>query len=94
MRILLELDAEVARSWLHAAGAPVAPPRAVELKRLATQLGLDLQPLHPGVADAPLATWFFADLADEGETAAKLERFRHCAAVNAAYAKPVDAAPL
>jgi hypothetical protein len=89
MRIILELDAEVARALQRPAILPPLPPAAVALRELAATLDLDLQPLHPGVADPRLATYFFADVAD----GAALDRLRSCAAVVAAYTKPAEAAP-
>lgn len=93
MRILLELDAEVARSLQRASSTHAAPPKAAALQRLVAQLGLHLQSMHPGVVDPRLATWFFVDLADDGTTGATLEQLRQCEAVTAAYPKPVDEAP-
>jgi hypothetical protein len=89
MRVILELDAEVARALQRPATQRPPPPAAAALRQLAATLGLDLQPLHPGVADPRLATYFFADVAD----GAALDRLRGCAAVVAAYAKPPEAAP-
>ena len=89
MRVTLELEAEAARALQRPAAAQPLPAAAAELRQLATSLNLVLQPLHPGVADSRLATYFFADIAD----GAALGRLRSCAAVVAAYAKPADAVP-
>jgi hypothetical protein len=89
MRITLELDAEAARALQRPATVQPLPAGVAELRQLAATLALDLQPLHPGVADPRLATYFFADVAD----VAALDRLRSCTAVVAAYAKPAEAAP-
>jgi hypothetical protein len=89
MRVTLELDAEAARALQRPTTVQPLPAAVAELRQLAATLGLDLRPLHPGVADSRLATYFFADVAD----VAALDRLRSCTAVVAAYAKPADAAP-
>jgi hypothetical protein len=89
MRITLELEAEAARALQRPTTVQPLPAAAAELRQLAATLGLDLRPLHPGVADPRLAPYFFADVAD----VAALDRLRSCTAVVAAYAKPAEAAP-
>jgi hypothetical protein len=89
MRITLELEAEAARALQRPTTVQPLPAAAAELRQLAATLGLDLRPLHPGVADPRLATYFFADVADVGA----LDQLRSCTAVVAAYAKPAEAAP-
>jgi hypothetical protein len=89
MRVILELEAEAARALQRPAAVKPLPAAAAQLRQLAATLSLDLQPLHPGVADPRLATYFFADVAD----GAAVDRLRGCAAVVAAYVKPAEAAP-
>jgi hypothetical protein len=89
MRITLELEAEAARALQRPTTVQPLPAAAAELRQLVATLGLDLRPLHPGVADPRLATYFFVDVAD----GAALDRLRSCIAVIAAYAKPAEAAP-
>lgn len=93
MRVILELDAGVARSLQQSSDGHSTHPLAAELQRLAVQLGVHLQPLHPGVAEPRLASYFFADIAADAAPGVALEQLRKCAAVSAAYAKPADEAP-
>jgi hypothetical protein len=93
MRVILELDAEVARLLQQPRSTTTTHSGAAELQQVAAQRGLQLQPLHPGVADARLAGYFFVDIADAAATGEALDRLRRCRAVTAAYTKPADAAP-
>ncbi len=93
MRVILELDAEVAR-WLQQPSAvPSAPAEVERLQQSVARLGLRLQPLHPRCTDAALARAFFVEVADVAEAGATIAELRQCAAVTAAYAKPPDEAP-
>ena len=93
MRIVLELDTDVARALQQPpAGGPSSAP-AAELQRLAAQRGLRLQPMHPRTADARLARYFFVDVPDGAANEATIAALRQCGAVNAAYTKPADEAP-
>ncbi|MBK7794098.1 MAG: hypothetical protein IPJ62_17485 [Betaproteobacteria bacterium] len=93
MRIVLELDTDVARALQQppASGPSSAP--AAELQRLAVQRGLRLQPMHPRAADPGLARYFFVDVPDGAANEATIAALRQCGAVNAAYTKPADEAP-
>lgn len=54
----------------------------------AAELGIDLRPLHPGVEDAELSSWYTA-----GESAAEdrtVRVLRKLPGVVSAYAKPPD----
>jgi hypothetical protein len=64
-----------------------------ELMQTIAQLGLDLQPLHPGASDATLAQFFVAIAPDDTDIDHALARLRACEAVESAYAKPPDELP-
>jgi hypothetical protein len=93
MRVILELNAEVARALQQPSAVPALPAEAVRLQQSAARLGLRLQPLHPRCTDAALARTFFVEVADAAATDATIAELRTCAAVTAAYTKPPDEAP-
>ena len=93
MRVILELDAEVARALQQPSARPSAPAEAARLQQSVARLGLRLQPLHPRCTDAALARTFFVEVADAAAAGAAIAELRRCAAVTAAYAKPPDEAP-
>jgi hypothetical protein len=69
---------------------PEARPASVQ--RLAEELGLPLEPLHPGVDDPVLRSYYTVEVPDR-VAAAVLARLRASPAVAAAYVKPPEAAP-
>ena len=93
MRVILELDADVARALQTPSAAPAAVAAADRLRQSAARLGLRVLPLHPGCADAALARTWFVDVADPAAVGATIAELRQCAAVTAAYAKPADELP-
>jgi pyruvate/2-oxoglutarate dehydrogenase complex dihydrolipoamide acyltransferase (E2) component len=64
---------------------------APEVARLADELGISLQAMHPGTSDPALASYFVVDVADAGAAQDIVSRLRHSPAVRAAYVKPHDA---
>lgn len=55
----------------------------------AADLGITLRPLHPGVQDAELSTWFTAGEGDAEDTI-MVRALRALPGVLGAYAKPPD----
>ncbi|MEV6269196.1 hypothetical protein AB0L64_18630 [Kribbella sp. NPDC051936] len=55
----------------------------------AAALGIELRPLHPGVQDAELSTWFTAGEGDAEDTI-MVRALRTLPGVVSAYAKPPD----
>jgi hypothetical protein len=73
--------------------APDAPGQDdAALTAEATRLGVELQPLHPGVSDPALAGWYAVRVRPE-QRAEVLSALRALPSVVAAYEKPQDAAP-
>ena len=68
------------------------PHLAGGLKQTLRQLRVDLQPLHPGVSDADLATQYYAAVND-AEAGAVCARLLEDPAVMAAYPKPAGSPP-
>ena len=56
------------------------------------EAGVTLEPMHPGVDDDELRTWYYADVDDErAEEVA--ERLRREEGIEAAYIKPDESLP-
>jgi hypothetical protein len=68
-------------------------PSTRKLRAVLAELGLDVEPLHPGTTDPELATHFVITVPDEQSAAEVSRRLRETGAVEAAYVKPPDAAP-
>jgi len=73
--------------------APVTRDEDRELTDTAQELGITLEPLHPGTADSVLRTFFMFQVPDGDAADRAAERLRQCRAVEAAYAKPRPALP-
>jgi hypothetical protein len=87
--ITVQLDLETARA-LH---AHAKAPAAKEVRDAAAELGVTLQPVHPGQTHELLAPFFFIDAAD-AETAERVAtRLRRVKGVAGAWVRPIDAAP-
>jgi hypothetical protein len=64
-----------------------------ELGRLANQLGIIIQPLHPQSLDQALMTFFSAEVPDADTAQRVLTKLLQSPHVTAAYLKPPDAPP-
>jgi hypothetical protein len=65
-----------------------------ELRRGLEELGVSLQPVHPGVDDPLLVPFFTVEVPDDEELAARvLAVLEESSAVEAAYVKPPDELP-
>lgn len=90
MQITVQVDAPTAQHLQHHGPATAA---ARELHELAARLGVELHPLHPGVADPLLSSYFVITTDSEVVAETLLDKLRRCDAVEAAYIKPPDEAP-
>ncbi len=66
--------------------------RKRNLQQLTQDLGIELQPLHPGTTSAELAGQYYVTV-NEGEVERVLQQLRQHSAVEAAYVKPTDEPP-
>ncbi len=66
---------------------------AAELLRLMRELGLTLEPMHPLAEEPELQTYFTVEVPDAQMAEPIAQRLRGCAAVEAAYLKPMDELP-
>lgn len=69
-----------------------ASESARTLLETAAQASVTLEPMHPGVDDDELRTWYYADVDDE-RTEEVLDRLRRDEAIEAAYVKPPESLP-
>ena len=91
MQVIVQVEPTTARV-LHEA-APAARDEDGEMIRTVQELGITLEPLHPGTTDPVLRTFFMFHLPESDTAARAAERLRQCHAVEAAYAKPRPALP-
>lgn len=73
------------------AGTGASPPE--ELRRVVRSVGASIRPLHPGKADASLASYFVVDVRDAARVDTLIPLLLQLPLVDAAYAKPPDALP-
>jgi hypothetical protein len=90
MQITVQLQADVARR-LHQREPPAAEWE--ELNRITKQLGVVLEPMHPGTADPDLIRYFTVEVPDQVTAERVIARLQQSKAVEAAYLKPPDAMP-
>ena len=64
-----------------------------ELFEVTRELGVELAPMHPGVEDPELATYYRVEAPDDETAARVVDRLQGLKAVGAAYVKPRDAPP-
>jgi hypothetical protein len=89
VEISVQLRPDVA---LALQGMSEAPPEADDLARRAEELGVSLQPVHPGETDPLLAPFFYVDAPDE-EAERILTELAATPGVEAAYLKPAAELP-
>jgi hypothetical protein len=90
MQITVQVRMDVARH-LQQRGPPTA--EAETLNRVTKQLGIVLEPIHPGTADPDLARYFTVEAPDQATAERVIAGLQQSKAVEAAYVKPPDAMP-
>jgi hypothetical protein len=90
MRVTVQLDPKIARTLIHGESSEKACP---ELAEVLDTLTVSLVPLHPGVDDGTLSSYFAVDVPDYKTAETVVRRLRPCRGIRAAYVKPVDALP-
>lgn len=88
--ITLQVRPEVARALQHRAQSSA---ESEDLLQTAANLGVRLEPIHPGIEDPILMSYFTAAVADPDSVERVLDRLRQSRAIEAAYVKPPDALP-
>jgi hypothetical protein len=64
-----------------------------ELLTVEKDLGISLEPLHPGAEDPHLSLYFKVKVPDHATATKVINRLLNCKAVEAAYIKPSDELP-
>jgi hypothetical protein len=64
-----------------------------KLQRVLNELGISLQPVHPGIEDPILIPFFEIEISDTSSGQQIIERLNELESVEAAYIKPRDEAP-
>lgn len=90
MDISLEVSTEAAQALHHLAPENSA---SVALQTIAKQLGVTIQPMHPGIDDPELIRNFYIEAATEEEADSIVDTFLECPAVEGAYIKPEGEPP-
>ncbi len=90
MRVTTRVREDVA-SALHRRQSSTTASR--ELSQVMDELGVALEPIHPGAEDPYLAPYFTVEVPDTATAERVIARLQNCEAVEAAYVKPPDAMP-
>ncbi len=90
MRVTVQLDPKLAQQ-LSRPGP--GKPQRVELDKLLKILSIRLVPLHPGIDDDLLGSYFAVDVPDSDAAANVVKHLRPFKGVRAAYIKPPEALP-
>jgi hypothetical protein len=90
MHITVQVRPDVATALTR---PQASSPETQQLLSMAKELGVTLEPLHPGTRDPTLATYFHVTVPDAATAERVLARLRQSATVESAYLKPADALP-
>lgn len=90
IQVTIQVSADVAR-MLHQRGAPTTESK--ELFKIAEELGVLLEPLHPGAEDPLLTPYFMVEVPDSTTAEHVIAHLRQSMAVEAVYLKPPDELP-
>jgi len=64
-----------------------------DLLREASDLGITVRPVHPGVEDPNLRSYFCVEAPDLATATEIISRFQKCSSVQSAYLKPREELP-
>jgi len=89
MQVVIVLSNDAARLRLD------LPPGASDeqLREAQEELGLPLEPMHPGVTDPGLRAYLTAEVPDEDTAQRVMTRLQRVTSVEAAYIKPAAEPP-
>lgn len=96
MQVMIQLSPETARGLRRAlAGGPSADEGKVvqQVVRVAEELGVAIQPVHPGQTHPLLASQFMVDTASQRDAQRLIRRLKRLAGVEAAYLGPSPQLP-
>jgi hypothetical protein len=87
LRVTVKMAPAVAEQWRR---GELESAAAQELAGTVRDLGLVLEPMHPGVDHPDLASYFIADTSGPAEARAAVDRLLATRAIDGAYVKPPD----
>lgn len=90
IQITVQVSVDVART-LHRRGPPTT--KSQELFKIVEELGVLLEPMHPGAEDPLLAPYFTVEVPDSTTAERVITHLRQSKAIEAAYLKPPDELP-
>jgi hypothetical protein len=90
MQVMIKVKPEATEA-LHQRQGTTEASRA--LLQAAEELGVKLEPVHPGETDPTLAPYFVAEVEDPDEAEQVRARFDGMDATEGAYIKPPDSLP-
>ena len=97
MQVEVQLQPDVAldlhQQVEHREKASPSRSRAADLKQAVEELGLKLEPMHPGQSHPLLVPYFMIEVPDRQTAERVIHRLTQHQAVEAAYLRPEEAAP-
>jgi hypothetical protein len=90
VRIIVKLLQDIALDLIQ---QRPSSPELEELSKIQRNLGIVLEPVHPGIKDPGLAPYFTVEVPDEDTANLVIERLKLCKAIDGAYIKPSDQLP-
>jgi hypothetical protein len=90
MQITVQIRPDVASDWRRREHSTW---EVEELNRLSKELGVVLEPMHPGTTDVDLSGYFTIEVPDCAIAEKVIQYLRQNKAILAAYVKPPDALP-
>ena len=95
MRVMVQLQKDAAMQ-LQAGGVSTTPTSESEIQQLlaaTAELGIRLQPVHPGQTHPLLAPFFMVEVSNREQAEKVIDRLQRFNIVEAAYLKPEEQLP-
>ena len=86
VRIIVKLSENIGPDLQHQ--QQPSSPELVELQKIQTNLGITLEPVHPGVRDPTLASYFTVEVPDEDTAQRVVDYLKFCKAVDGVISNP------
>lgn len=98
MRVILQVDQDAASALQQRQASDASPSqqedtKSRELLDAAAELGVRVEPLHPGQTDPLLASYFMVEVPDRETADRVVDRLSRLTTVQGAYLKPEEQLP-
>ncbi|MEN6438471.1 MAG: hypothetical protein ABFD97_07805 [Syntrophobacter sp.] len=93
MEVIVQLRLDIAVGLQKRLPAELLPGATRELLAVATEFGVNIEPVHPGSTDPLLVPYFRLDATSRETAQSLVERFLKVEGVIGAYIKPPDELP-